>query len=143
MTGGSILPVRDSGVIHQQLPREIRAFWFCCLSLFRYYRCCLWLLEVVLFSVTDLREGSRCEKRGGLEYGDGGCGFLAGVMITIVGSGGWATVVIGLKGGFGDGGKRRWRLALKAAGSATGEMLGFVRKPDKTKDKMRKDKHKN
>ena len=54
MTGGSILPVRDSGVIHQQLPREIRAFWFCCLSLFRYYRCCLWLLEVVLFSVTDL-----------------------------------------------------------------------------------------
>lgn len=54
MTGGSILPVRDSGVIHQQLPREIRAFWFCCLSLFRYYHCCLWLLEVVLFSVTDL-----------------------------------------------------------------------------------------
>jgi hypothetical protein len=54
MTGGSILPVRDSGVIHQQLPREIGAFWFCCLSLFRYYRCCLWLLEVVLFSVTDL-----------------------------------------------------------------------------------------
>jgi hypothetical protein len=29
------------------------------------------------------REGSRCEERGGLKYGDGGCGFLAGVMITI------------------------------------------------------------
>jgi hypothetical protein len=41
-----------------------------------------------------------------------------------VGSGGWATVVIGLKGGFGDGGKWRWRLALKAVGSAAGEMLG-------------------
>jgi len=49
----SILPVRDSGVIHQQLTREIWAFWFCCL-LFRYYSCFRWLLEVVLFLVTDL-----------------------------------------------------------------------------------------
>ena len=38
------------------------------------------------------REGSRCEQRRGLEYGDGGCGFLAGVMITIG------------DGGCGDGG---------------------------------------
>ena len=42
------LPVRDSGVIHKQLTREIRAFWFGCLLCFR------WLLEAVLFLVTDL-----------------------------------------------------------------------------------------
>ncbi|KAJ6978555.1 hypothetical protein NC653_026856 [Populus alba x Populus x berolinensis] len=70
MTGGSILPVRDSGVIHQQLPRESRAFWFCCLSLFRYYRCCLWLLEVVLFSVTDL-----------VSLGCSGCSLCGGLVM--------------------------------------------------------------
>lgn len=43
-----------------------------------------------------------------------------------MGSGGWATVVIGLKGGFGDGGKWRWRLALKAVGSAAGEREGWL-----------------
>ncbi|KAJ6885346.1 hypothetical protein NC651_026075 [Populus alba x Populus x berolinensis] len=77
----SILHVRDIGAIHQQLTREIRAFWFYCLSLFRYYRCYRWLLEVVLFLVTDL-VSLGCSWRFG-EYSDGGCGFISGVMITI------------------------------------------------------------
>jgi len=43
-----------------------------------------------------------------------------------VGSGGWVNVVVGLKGGFGGGGKWRWRLALKAVGSAAGKREGWL-----------------
>ncbi|KAL3576039.1 hypothetical protein D5086_021322 [Populus alba] len=52
--------------------------------------------------------------------------LVVGGVAVFVGSGGWANVVVGLKGGFGDGGKCRRRLALNAVGSAAGERQGWL-----------------